>query len=178
MTNTSCRECHRPITLTVPRQARICTECHNRVTAEAALAEDGLDAAERESIVSYIAQMKDAAIAKGGRFEGSAVRVLKPVRENAYLPPEPGAKRSTRAALPKPPKPAKPKRAEPPKRPRGRPVLPENARMVMLGFRVPPETRDKLMALGGRDWLILAVARAAPPRHTDEDKPARVHATA
>jgi len=178
MSNVHCKQCNRPLTI-VPRQVRICTECHHRLEALAQLAEM-TDPDERLIVANYARQLREAAMAKGGQFDGSTLRVLHPVREPAYAP-APG-QTAALARIRKPPKAKAPKapktppaprktvrqmKAEAPKRPRGRPVVPQG-RMLTLAFRVPHETRLKFEALGGRDWFILAVARAALPMPKEE----------
>lgn len=164
-----CKECKRPLFVTVKRQSPICVECHNRVLALEQF-ETLTDPVERVAVRKYADQMHDEAIAKGGRFDGQPATV-KGVREPAYLPPETIVKENKRRvrvvrlkARKRKPKP-KPEPAE--SRGPGRPPRP-GGRMVMVGLRVPPETQAKLAILG-RDWLILAVAKAGEAKTRESE---------
>jgi predicted DNA-binding protein len=159
-----CRECQRPIFTTIPHQPHICNECAARVQAQRDL-DNCTDATQREAIVAYIEQLRDAALAKGGKFIDHNVQVLKPEREAAYLPDGLEAAQARRKPKRKP----KPK-AEAPKRPRGRPALSDATRMVTYAQRLPPAVKDKLDTLG-KDWLILAVMKARIA--TLDDEPAQ-----
>jgi hypothetical protein len=49
------------------------------------------------------------------------------------------------------------------KRPRGRPPLPEQERMIVRNIRLPRELWEKVDAAGGAEWLRALIKRARLP---------------
>lgn len=169
-----CRVCSRPLNIVLPKQVCICDECFER--AQALAQADELESQglrdDAQAIRSWAAVLADKARAKGGWFPGEPPKDTRKVKaDDAHVPRKEDKSRDwqdlydrrQRNKLMR-------NKGEMPRI--GRPPLPPGMSTagVVVGYRVPQDVRAKLIALGGKDWLVRAVLAAQLP----EEAPARV----
>ena len=153
-----------------------CHECAERVNAEAMLAAEAehMDSTDIAAITDYIEQMKAGAIAKGGRLDQNtnepttnAMPTKPATKKAAPIVSAKGVMPTTYKGKPVSRKQPTPKSEIVPMRPmgernQGRKPMDPAKKQQLYTLRLPPDLRDKIIALG-KDWLVTQIKHAKVP---------------